>query len=123
MRFIGIMMFAVAALSCAPGLAQILPGSVSSSTYREFNCLQLTQEGRAISKRGFAASGLLLTGHGGSDATETAPAVVIVWPLASASGDKQQSDKLALAENQMNALEQASIASQCSIRFQRPSKG
>ena len=30
MRFIGIMMFAVAALSCAPGLAQILPGSVSS---------------------------------------------------------------------------------------------
>jgi len=60
--------------------------------------------------------------RGGSEATETAPAVVIVWPLSSTIRDKQQSDKLALAESQMNALEEASIASQCSIRFQRPSK-
>jgi hypothetical protein len=82
----------------------------------------LTQKGHAISRQGFAASGLPV-GRGGSDATETAPAVVIVWPLSSKIGDKQQSDKLALAENQINALEQASIASQCSIRFQRPSKG
>jgi hypothetical protein len=121
MRFVGIMMFAVAALSCAPGLAQTLPDSVSSSTYREFTCLQLAQEGRAISKRGFVASGLK-AGQGGSDATNTAPAVVIVWPAASHVGDKQRSDKIASANNEMDALEQASIASQCSIRFQRPSK-
>jgi hypothetical protein len=122
MRLVGFMMFAVAALSCTPGLAQTLPDSVSSSTYRDFTCLQLTQEGRAISKRGFAASGLLLTGHGGSDATETAPAIVIVWPTSSHVDDKQQSDKIALANHEMDALEQASIASQCSIRFQRLSK-
>jgi hypothetical protein len=122
MRFFGVMTVAAAALGCTPGLAQTLPASVSSSTYREFTCLQLTQKGHAISRLGFAASGLP-AGRGGSDATETAPAVVIVWPLSSTIGDKQQLDKLALAENQMNALEQASIASQCSIRFQRPSKG
>jgi hypothetical protein len=122
MRFFGIVTAAAAALGCTPGLAQTLPASVSSNTYREFTCLQLAQEGHAISKRGFAASGLP-AGRGGSDATETAPAVVIVWPLSSTMGDRQQSDKLALADNQLNALEQASIASQCSIRFQRPSKG
>jgi hypothetical protein len=122
MRFVGTMTVAAVALGCAPGLAQTPPASVSSSTYRELTCLQLAQEGHAISKRGFAASGLL-SGQGGSNATETAPAVVIVWPLSPTIGDKQQSDKLALAENQMNALEQASIASQCSIRFQRLAKG
>jgi hypothetical protein len=121
MRFVGIMMFAVVALGCAPGLAQTLPGSVSSSTYREFTCLQLAQEGRAISKRGFVASGLK-AGQGGSNATDAASAVVIVWPASSHVGDKQRSDQIALANNEMDALEQASIARQCSIRFQRPSK-
>jgi hypothetical protein len=122
MRFVGIMTYAATALACTPGLAQTLPAAVSSSTYRELTCVQLVREGHAISMRGFAASGLL-AGHGGSDVTETAPAVVIVWPLPSTIGDKQQSDRLALADDQMNALEQASIASQCSIRFQRPPKG
>src|ERR1039458_9267463 len=98
MRFVGIMMFAVAALSCAPGLAQTLPGSVSSSTYREFTCLQLAQEGRAISKRGFVASGLK-AGQGGSDATDTAAAVVIVWPAASHVGDKPRPAQQALRNN------------------------
>jgi hypothetical protein len=33
-----------------------------------------------------------------------AAAVVIVWPVSSNIGDKQQSDKVALADSQMNAL-------------------
>jgi hypothetical protein len=84
--------------------------------------LAIGARGRAISKRGFVASGLK-AGQGGSDATDTAAAVVIVWPASSHVGDKQRSDKIALANSEMDALEQASIASQCSIRFQRPSKG
>src|SRR5258708_31580223 len=114
MRFFGVMTVAAAGLSCTPCLAQTLPASVSSSTYREFTCLQLMEKGHAISRQGFAASGLPV-GRGGSEATETAPAVVIVWPLSSKIGDKQQSDKPALAENQMNGLGQASNANQCRL--------
>ena len=121
MRFIGIVTFATAALSCTSGLAQNIPAYTPASEYRTLTCPELVQEGRAISKRGFAASGLP-AGRGGTDSTDLAPAVVIVWPASSHVGDKQRSDKIALANTEMDALEQASIASQCSIRFQRPSK-
>jgi hypothetical protein len=119
MRFVGIVMFA-AAVGCTPGLAQTPSANLLANSYREFTCIQLAREGRAVSKRGFLASGLL-AGQGGSDATEKTPAIIVVWPVPSGNG--QQSDTLALADNQMNALEQASIASQCSIRFQRLPKG
>ena len=85
-------------------------------------CAQLAQESRAISKRGFVLSGLK-AGLGGSDGTATAPATVIVWPATSSVGDKQRSENLALALKQMDAAEQASIESQCSIRFLRPLAG
>lgn len=117
MRFVGIVTFA-AAVGCAPSLAQTSAANLLADSYREFTCIQLAQEGRAISKRGFVASGLV-TRQYGNDATEKAPAIIIVWPVPST--EKQSSDALALADRQMNALEQASIASQCSIRFQRPS--
>jgi hypothetical protein len=66
-------------------------------------CLQLEQEGRAVSKRGFAASGLSAC-PGGSDLTEAAPAIVFVWPVSSNVGDKQRSDKIASANKEMDAL-------------------
>jgi hypothetical protein len=119
MRFIGIVTFATAALSGCAGLAQNIPASKPSDDYRKMTCPELEQEGRAISKRGFVLSGLK-AGLGGSDGTRLTPATVIVWPVTSPIGDKQQSDNLALALKQMDAVEEASIASQCSIRFQRP---
>jgi len=119
MRFIGIVTFATVALSCTSGLAQNPPAYTPSSDYRKLTCPELAQEGRAISTRGFMRSGLK-AGLGGRDGTETAPAIVIVWPATSPVGDKQQSENLALASKQMDAIEQASIGSQCSIRFQRP---
>jgi hypothetical protein len=112
MRIVGIASFA-AALGCAPALAQTSPVNASANAYRAMTCLQLAQEGRAISKRGFEASGLP-AGRGGADPTELIPAIVFVWPASSQAGDK-----LALANRDMDALEQASIASQCSIRFQQ----
>jgi len=119
MRFIGFVTLATAALSCTSGRAQQLPAYASSGDYRKLTCTELAQEGRAISKRGFLLSGLK-AGLGGSDGTETAPAIVIVWPTTSPGGDKQRSENLALTLKQMEAVEQASMESQCSIRFQRP---
>jgi hypothetical protein len=112
MRFIGIVTFATAALASTPGLTQAWP----TNEYRKLTCSELAQEGRAISKKGFMLSGLK-AGGGGSDATQTAPQIVIVWPAP--VGDNQRSAELALALKQMDAIEVASVASQCSIRFQR----
>ena len=119
MRFICILTFAVAAISCTSGFAKYSLADTPSDYYRKFTCPELAHEGRAISKRGFLLSGLK-AGLGGWDGTESAPAMVIVWPVTSTVGDKQQLENLALAFKQMEALEQASIAGQCSIRFQRP---
>jgi hypothetical protein len=114
-RFIGVTTLFAVVLSCTIALAQ----DSSSSDYRKLTCPQLAQAGRAISKRGFALSGLE-AGLGGVDGTLTSPAIVIVWPSAAPVGDGKRSETLVLASRQMEAVEQASIASQCSIRFQRP---
>jgi hypothetical protein len=113
-RFIGVTTLFVAVLSCTGVLAL----DSLSSDYRKLTCPQLEQEGRAISKRGFALSGLE-AGLGGVDGTKTSPAIVIVWPSAAPVGDGKRSETLTVALKQMEAVEQASIASQCSIRFQR----
>jgi hypothetical protein len=107
MRFLGIVTFAALALSCTSSLA-------TSIEYRKLTCPEIALEGRAISQRGFALSGLK-AGPGGSESTATAPAIVFVWPPL---GDKPKSDDLALAAKQMAAIEEASMQSQCSIRFE-----
>jgi hypothetical protein len=109
-RLFGFAALATAVFSTIAASAQ---GSLASN-YRNLTCDQLEQEGRAISKRGFVLSGLD-AGLGGVAGTKTAPAIVIVWP----SIDGKRSESLALALRQMDAVEQASVASQCSIRFQR----
>lgn len=114
MRFIGVTTLLAAVLSCTATLAQ----DSLLNDYRKLTCPQLEQEGRAISKRGFTLSGLE-AGLGGVDGSKTSPAIVTVWPAAPV-GSEKRSDTLAAASRQMEAVEQASIASQCSIRFQRP---
>jgi hypothetical protein len=117
-RFIGIVTFAAAALSCTCGLTQDLSKYWPTNEYRSLTCAELAREGREVSKRGFALLGLR-AGSGGSDSTQTAPAIVFVWPVTSPVGNQQRTDALALAFKQMDGIEQASVASQCSIRFQR----
>jgi hypothetical protein len=106
-----------AILSCTSSLAQSSPGKISSISYNNLTCRQIAQEGRSMSKKGFVLAGMQ-AGTGGSDGSETKSAVVIVWPTRATN-----SEKLAHADSEMNALEQASIEGQCSIQFQRPPKG
>jgi len=107
-------------LSFTPSLAQGVLEPISPATYQKLTCPQIVQEGRSISRKGFALSGLR-PGTGGSDVTETKSAVVIVWP-APPSASAEKLANLRYADSQMDALEQASIGSQCSIQFQRPPK-
>jgi hypothetical protein len=94
---------------------------VSPELYRKLTCLQIAEEGQRISKQGFALAGLP-TGNGGIQGSRTASATVIVWPTPSHLAGERLAD-LSDAANHMNALEQASVESQCSIDFQRPPKG
>lgn len=103
-------------LNPCPGLAQVQP--ISPKTYRGFTCAQLVQEGHAVSRKGFLLSGLQ-PGTGGTDATDVKSAVIIVWPASKNTSAEKLAD-LKYAENQIDALEEASVASQCSIQFQRP---
>jgi len=57
------------------------------------------------------------SGSGCSDGTETAPAIVIVWPANRACGDRQRSENLALALKQMDAVEMESIESSVAFDF------
>jgi hypothetical protein len=94
---------------------------VSPDLYRKLTCLQIEQEGRRISRQGFALVGLP-AGTGGIQGSRSSSATVIVWPTPSHLAGAKLAE-LAQAAGQMNALEQASINSQCSIDFQRPPNG
>jgi hypothetical protein len=119
LRLVSIATFG-AVLGCTSGWAQALPKYVPAGTYRALSCDQLAQEGRAISRRGFLAAGLP-AGQGGTLASPTGSAIVLLWPEMSRGRDEHQSEMLAVAGGQMNAIEQASVEGQCSIQFQRPS--
>jgi hypothetical protein len=114
-RFICVATLATVGLNCSAAFALDL-----ASDYRNLTCTQLEQEGRAISVRGFVLSGLD-PGLGGVAGTKTAPATIIIWP-PSPTIDGKRSESLALALKQMEAVEQASVQSQCSIRFQSPNE-
>jgi hypothetical protein len=118
MRAIVLAVFGTLA-SCGLCLGQTL--QVSPELYRKLTCLQIAQEGQRISRQGFELAGLP-TGNGGIQGSRTASATVIVWPTPSHLVGEKLAD-LSDAASHINALEQASIESQCSIDFQRPPKG
>lgn len=89
---------------------------ISPATYRALTCDQIVQEARSVSRAGFALSGLR-PGTGGTDGTAAKAAIILVWPAS-----PHPPSNLRYADSQMNALEEASIGSQCSIDFRRPAK-
>lgn len=101
----------------APASAKPPATYVSLGKYREFSCPQLAEEAQGISRRVMALSR--------EKQTSSVPAVVaskqhvVVWPSALDDSDRQASGEVALAKEQMLAIEDASIQSQCDIEFRR----
>jgi hypothetical protein len=102
------------ALFCTLSFAQSWE-KISSTAFNNLTCLQIAEEGRSMSKRGFVLAGLQ-AGTGGSEGSQTKSAVIIVWPTL------KNGEELAQAVRDMSALEQASVGRQCSIQFQRSPK-
>jgi hypothetical protein len=80
------------------------------------------QQGHSLSRKGFALVGLP-AGTGGTNGSLSASAIIFIWPAPSSRLSDEKRAQLSLFESQVNALENESVMSQCSIQFQRPPKG
>ena len=120
MRILGIVALCAALGGCASSSSEITPAYVSPVIYQGYTCKQLALEAQAVSTRAASLSGVQ-DGQRTKDQWTTAAAVVIFWPAAFlVSGDKQTAAELGQMKGQMVAIEQASIAKNCDIKFERP---
>lgn len=118
MRILGIIALGAALGGCASSSADITPSYVSPVAYQGYTCQQLGLEAQAISARAATLSGAQ-DSQRTKDAWATGAAVVIFWPAAFfVGGDKQTAAELAQMKGQMVAVEQASIAKKCDIKFE-----
>jgi hypothetical protein len=120
MRKLGIVALGAALGGCASSSSDITPAYVSPVIYQGYTCKQLALEAQAVSTRAASLSGVQ-DSQRTKDQWTTAAAVVIFWPAAfMVSGDKQTAAELGQMKGQMVAIEQASIAKNCDIKFERP---
>ena len=120
MRILGIAALCAALGGCASSSSEITPAYVSPVIYQGYTCKQLALEAQAVSTRAASLSGVQ-DSQRTKDQWTTAAAVVIFWPAAFlVSGDKQTAAELGQMKGQMVAIEQASIAKNCDIKFERP---
>ena len=118
MRNLGIVALGAALGGCASSSADIMPAYVSPVAYQGYTCQQLALEAQSISTRAATLSGAQ-DSQRTKDQWSTAAAVVIFWPAAFlVGGDKQAAAELAQMKGQMIAVEQASIAKKCGIKFE-----
>jgi hypothetical protein len=118
MRNLGIVVLSAALGGCASSSAEITPAYVSPVMFQGYTCQQLALEAQALSTRAGALSGVQ-DSQRTKDQWTTAAAVVVFWPAAFlVGGDKQTAAELAQIKGQMVAVEQASIAKKCNIKFE-----
>ena len=120
MRIMGIVALGAALGGCASSSQDIMPAYVSPVQFQGYTCQQLALEAQSISTRAATLSGVQ-DSQRTKDGWTTAAAVVIFWPAAFfVGGDKQAAAELAQMKGQMVAVEQASIAKNCNIKFEKP---
>ena len=103
---------------CASSSSEIMPTYVSPVAYQGYTCQQLALEAQSLSARAATLSGVQ-DSQRTKDQWTTAAAVVVFWPAAFlVGGDKQAAAELAQMKGQMVAVEQASIAKNCNIKFE-----
>ena len=114
-----LLMATLSAMAGAFAPASATPPStyISSGKYRDFTCPELAQEARKVSEHVMALSGEKPSSSHPAAGTEN----VVEWPAALDDSDKRGSAEIA-AKEQMRAIEDASIQSQCDIEFVRSTR-
>jgi hypothetical protein len=116
MRNLGIVVFSAALAGCAAIVGHY--SYTSPVAYQSYTCQQLALEAQAVSISAATLSGVQDSQRTKDQWTTTAT-VVIFWPAAFfVQGDNQTAAELAQMKGQMVAIEQASIAKKCDIKFE-----
>ena len=119
MKSIVIVLAAAALAGCASRASDIGASYVSPLTYQSLTCPQLQEEAARVSSRAAIAVGAQ-NERATRDAVATGVSIVLFWPaLFFVRGDGPQAAELARLKGEMDAIEQASIAKNCGIRFER----
>jgi hypothetical protein len=113
-------LFALTTLAaCASKSSEITPTYVSPFIYQNLTCTQLAQEAQGVSARAAQVTGAQDQKRT-NDQIATGVAIVVFWPAAFlVGGDGAMAAELAQLKGQMVAVEQASIAKKCGIKFER----
>ena len=103
---------------CASRPDDISAAYVSPLPYQQLSCEQLAAEAQRVSASAAIAAGAQ-NQQASNDAVATTIAVVVFWPaLFLIKGDNAKAAEVARLKGEMQAIEQASIAQNCGIRFQ-----
>ena len=104
---------------CATNPNQISAAYVSPVLYQNLSCQQLAAEAQRVSNAAAAASGAQ-SNQASKDAVMTTVGVVLFWPaLFFIGGDKGNAAEVSRLKGEMQAIEQANIAKNCGIQFQK----
>jgi hypothetical protein len=121
MRFVAVLLCALAIAGCASKSTEIAPSYVSPVMYQSYTCQQIAQESQNIAAHAAEVSGAQDQKRT-NDQIATGVAIVVFWPAAFfVGGDGQAAAELARLKGQMQALEQASVMKNCGIQFRQAS--
>jgi hypothetical protein len=104
-------------MGCAEKSANVQGSYVSPISYEAYSCRQLAEEASRLSSRASEISGVQ-DKNATSDAVVTGVSLVVFWPAAFfIHGNKGNSAELARLKGEKDAVEQAVIAKECSVKF------
>jgi hypothetical protein len=102
---------------CAEKSANVQGSYVSPITYESYSCRQLAEEASRLSSRASEISGVQ-DKNATKDAVVTGVSLVVFWPAAFfIHGNKGNSAELARLKGEKDAVEQAIIRKDCSVKF------
>jgi hypothetical protein len=102
--------------ACASSSKEIKATYVSPLEYQQYDCEQLSQEMRRVSRRASEVAGNV-DEEASDDKVATGIGVVLFWPaLFFIDGDGPQAQEYARLKGEIEAMEQASIEKRCDIQ-------
>jgi hypothetical protein len=111
---------AIAVAGCAKGPDSISATYVSPIGYQAYSCEQIAAEATRLSNRASELAGVQKK-KATSDAVAMGVGLVLFWPaMFMIKGNDEKTAELARVRGEMEAIQQASVAKNCGIKFEAP---
>lgn len=106
--------------ACATPSAKIPAAYVSPVQFQSYSCKQLAEEASRLASRSTQAQ-TTQDSKASQDAAGMAIGLLVLWPmLLFNEGDGAEAAEVARLKGEMQAIEEASKAKNCNIKFQQP---